>query len=75
MNKPTFIFLLIVLIFVFPQVKAQQIKSFSEEPDQFIEGTVGLDLAKDSHQRIYVLDPKKQAIRIFERKTDMNIGE
>jgi hypothetical protein len=34
-------------------------------PDQFKEGTVGLDLAKDSSQRIYVLDPMKKAVRIF----------
>lgn len=34
-------------------------------PDQFAEGTVGLDLAKDSSQRIYVLDPPKKAVRIF----------
>jgi hypothetical protein len=34
-------------------------------PDQFSEGTVGLDLAKDSSQRIYVLDPVKKAVRIF----------
>ncbi len=33
--------------------------------DQFAEGTVGLDLAKDSSQRIYVLDPQKKAVRIF----------
>ena len=34
-------------------------------PDQFQEGTKGLDLAFDSSQRIYVLDPPKKAIRIF----------
>ena len=34
-------------------------------PDQFAEGAVGLDLAKDSSQRIYVLDPQKKAVRIF----------
>ncbi|MGD2090444.1 MAG: NHL repeat-containing protein, partial [Candidatus Aminicenantes bacterium] len=34
-------------------------------PDQFNEGTVGLDLAKDSSQRIYVLDPVRKAVRIF----------
>jgi hypothetical protein len=37
-------------------------------PDQFAEGTVGLDLAKDSSQRIYVLDPQKKAVRIFAKK-------
>ena len=37
-------------------------------PDQFIEGTVGLDLAVDSSQRIYVLDPRQKLVRIFEKK-------
>jgi hypothetical protein len=37
-------------------------------PDQFIEGTVGLDLAVDSNDNIYVLDPKNKAVRIFKRK-------
>jgi len=36
--------------------------------DQFIEGTVGLDLAVDSVQRIYVLDPKQKLVRIFAKK-------
>jgi len=36
-------------------------------PDQFMEGTKGLDLAKDSGGRIYVLDPRKRAVRIFEK--------
>jgi len=36
-------------------------------PDQFAEGTKGLDLAKDSAQRIYVLDPMKKVVRIFEK--------
>ena len=35
--------------------------------DQFIEGTVGLDLAVDSENRIYVLDPVKKMVRIFEK--------
>jgi hypothetical protein len=39
-------------------------------PDQFIEGTEGLDLATDSEQRIYVLDPKQKAIRIFEKNDE-----
>jgi hypothetical protein len=34
---------------------------------QFDEGTVGLDLAEDSAQRIYVLDPKKKLVRIFDK--------
>jgi hypothetical protein len=37
-------------------------------PDQFIEGTVGLDLAVDSSQKIYVLDPRQKLVRIFEKK-------
>jgi hypothetical protein len=37
-------------------------------PDQFKEGTVGLDLAKDSSQRIYILDPMKKAVRIFRKE-------
>ena len=36
--------------------------------EQFIEGTVGLDLAVDSAQRIYVLDPKQKLVRIFAKK-------
>ena len=36
--------------------------------DQFDEGTVGLDLAKDSSQRIYVLDPRRKMVRIFEKE-------
>ena len=36
-------------------------------PDQFIEGTVGLDLARDSGGKIYVLDPMKKEVRIFKK--------
>jgi hypothetical protein len=36
--------------------------------EQFIEGTVGLDLAVDSAQRIYVLDPMQKLVRIFVKK-------
>jgi len=34
-------------------------------PDQFAEGTVGLDLAVDSAQRILVLDPKQKLVRVY----------
>jgi hypothetical protein len=34
----------------------------------FIEGTVGLDLAVDSAQKIYVLDPKQKRVRIFAKE-------
>lgn len=37
--------------------------------DQFEEGTVGLDLAVDSSDLVYVLDPKQKAVRIFDKKT------
>jgi hypothetical protein len=37
-------------------------------PDQFAWGTVGLDLAADSSQRIFVLDPFQRLVRIFEKK-------
>jgi hypothetical protein len=37
-------------------------------PDRFAEGTVGLDLAVDSGKRIFVLDPKKKAVRIFAKE-------
>jgi sugar lactone lactonase YvrE len=35
-------------------------------PEQFEEGTVGLDLAVDSRDRIFVLDPTKGTVRVFE---------
>ncbi len=38
------------------------------KPDQFEEGTKGLDLAVDKQNRILVLDPLKMCIRIFEPK-------
>jgi hypothetical protein len=37
-------------------------------PDQFEEGTTGLDLAVDKQNRILVLDPVKKLVRIFEPK-------
>jgi len=37
-------------------------------PSSFIEGTTGLDLAVDSKDRIYVLDPEKEMVRIFAKK-------
>jgi hypothetical protein len=39
-------------------------------PDKFVEGTVGLDLAVDSAQRIIVLDPKQKLVRIFKKNQD-----
>ncbi len=42
-------------------------KSVVATPQQFDEGTKGLDLAVDSGDRIYVLDPARKQIRIFEK--------
>ena len=36
-------------------------------PDQFIAGTTDLDLAADTKDRIYVSDPRKGLVRIFEK--------
>ncbi|WP_321516052.1 hypothetical protein [Marinifilum fragile] len=43
-------------------------KSVVAAPDLFEPGTVGIDLAVDSEDRILVLDPAKRLIRIFEAK-------
>lgn len=43
-------------------------KSVVAAPDLFEEKTVGIDLAVDSEDRIYVLDPVKKMIRVFEAK-------
>ena len=55
-----------------PRVKVyNQMGKFKEvvaAPDQFDEGTIGLDLAVDSENRILVLDPRRQQVRIFTRK-------
>jgi hypothetical protein len=40
------------------------------EPDSFAAGTVGLDLAVDSSQRILVLDPHQKMVRIYEKISD-----
>ena len=37
-------------------------------PDQFDDGTAGLDVAADRQGRIYVLDPIRGKVRIFEEK-------
>ncbi|PXY02257.1 hypothetical protein DF185_06310 [Marinifilum breve] len=43
-------------------------KSVVAAPDLFEPGTVGIDLAVDSKDRILVMDPAKRLIRIFEAK-------
>jgi len=40
-------------------------------PDAFIEGTVDIDLAIDSKQRIFALDSKRKEIRIFSKKENV----
>lgn len=39
-------------------------------PDLFQEGTKGIDLAVDSKDRIFVLDPVKKIIRMFSKKIE-----
>jgi hypothetical protein len=52
-----------------PRVKVYnrigELVSVVASTEQFLEGTVGLDLAVDSLQRIYVLDPMQKLVRIF----------
>ncbi len=43
-------------------------KSVVAAPSLFEEGTQGIDLAVDSKDRIYVLDPVKKIVRIFKMK-------
>jgi len=43
-------------------------KTVVASPDLFEEGTKGIDLAVDSKDRIYVLDPVKKIVRVFEKK-------
>jgi len=44
-----------------------EFKCVVASPDQFIAGTTDLDLAVDTKDRIYVSDPKKGLVRIFEK--------
>ena len=50
-------------------------KSVVAGPKSFKEGTRGLDLAVDSNDKIYVLDPVKKLIRIFEKNNIQNNDE
>jgi hypothetical protein len=43
-------------------------RSVVATPEQFVEGTKGLDLAVDKQNRILVLDPVKMLVRVFELK-------
>jgi hypothetical protein len=57
-----------------PRVKVHnqngELVSVVAMPKQFDEGTVGLDLAVDTLERIIVLDPKRKQIRIFQAKVN-----
>lgn len=44
------------------------LESVVAAPAQFAEGTVGLDLAADAAGRLYVADPARRAVRLFERR-------
>ncbi len=64
-------------LFVTSEKGIERVKIYNKEgtflaivatPDQFEEGTTGLDLAVDSQNRILVLDPAKKLVRIFEPK-------
>lgn len=39
-------------------------------PDQFLEGTEGMDLSVNSKGQIFVLDPKQKTVRIFQKLID-----
>jgi len=39
-------------------------------PAQFVEGTVGIDLAVDSTGRVLLIDRKAGAVRVFARKDE-----
>ena len=58
-----------------PRVKvynqAGQLQAVVADPDAFDENTVGLDLAVDTSSRIYVLDPSRNSIRIFQAKENL----
>lgn len=45
-----------------------EFKCVVASPESFIEGTKGIDLAVDSKERIYVLDPEKKEINIYIKK-------
>ncbi len=43
-------------------------KTVVATPDDFEKGTTGLDMAVDSKERIIILDPVREQVRIFEKK-------
>ncbi|MBL6949216.1 MAG: hypothetical protein ISR57_01085, partial [Bacteroidales bacterium] len=49
-----------------------EFKCLVAAPDQFDQGTRGIDLAVDSEERILVLDPWRNQIRIFIKKGENN---
>jgi hypothetical protein len=74
--NPTHIALLSDGSFVTSEKAIPRVKIYSQTgefqcivagPDQFDEGTKGLDLAVDSKNRVYVLDVVRKLIRVFEK--------
>ena len=49
-----------------------EFKCLVAAPDQFDQGTRGIDLAVDSEERILVLDPWRNQIRVFIKKGENN---
>lgn len=45
-----------------------EFESVVASPQSFVEGTKGIDLAVDSKDRIYVLDPEKKEVVIYTKK-------
>ncbi|MCX6232411.1 MAG: hypothetical protein NTZ33_12815 [Bacteroidetes bacterium] len=75
--NPTHITLLADGSFVTSEKAIPRVKIYSQTgefkcivagPDQFNEATKGLDLATDSKNKVYVLDPARKQIRIFVKK-------
>ncbi len=45
-----------------------EFKCVVASPESFIEGTKGIDLAVDSKDRVYVLDPEKKIVSVYIKK-------
>jgi hypothetical protein len=76
--NPTHLALLNDSLFVTSEKAIERIKIYQPNgkflglvatPQQFTEGTKGIDLAVDSHNRIIALDPQRKQLRVFEPVT------
>lgn len=45
-----------------------EFKNVVASPDKFVEGTHGIDLAVDSKDRVFVLDPEKKIVSVYTKK-------